>query len=479
MAGDTILSSVSAVIEIQDAGTGHGNRQILDVATGIKPALGGFNKNFGAIQRNYMISPRTNRPVPRPVKREMPEAIAPEMKCKMAAANYMERFDEDARFTLYVRHPERHVADLLDYKRIDILQDVALESFNFGDFVADEPTTDDVTLTVPLNAAAHMLIKPLAGVKLQTGLNDAKDCAIAAAAIDEDGVVYAVTEADAVGNKPFLVVVKKDGASFSEIELTDLSADCAAITVAGSNLLIASGTGIHTYTKAGVKVSSYTAAGAINALLAVDAANIIACGAAGLLITSSDSGTTWTTLTTGLATALNSISARHIGEWFVGGASGALLKYQSGQLTALTLPAALNTATVNDIALPDAPAGFDRSDDIYIACSNGSVWRSGENGAVDTWEQVAYPGNGAGAATKIAFVGFLGQVLYILHTNAGGDSVLLRDFCGGVGSNANVEQITVPANSGFNALLALGPNDAWLLGNVHSAADLVVKVEEK
>ncbi|HIE56392.1 MAG TPA: hypothetical protein EYP90_14675, partial [Chromatiaceae bacterium] len=302
---DIFLTNVEAVIEVQDEGAGNGARNIVDLSTGVKPALGGFNKSFGAITRGYRLSPRTNKPIPLPVRRDQPEAITPELTCKMIAANYMEKFGADSRFALYVRHPAQYPSDPLDYVRVDILTDVAVDGFNFGDFVADEPNTDTITLTVPLNAANHVRILPVIGKALSTSFSSANDCDVVAADIDDEGTVFAVTAADAVGLKPFLLKSDDDGATWSEIELTDLSVDCTAIAVAGDYLVIAAGTTLAVYDKSGSQLGTYTAAGVVNDVAAIDAANIVAVGAAGLVLVSEDGGYNWTALTSGTSEGLN------------------------------------------------------------------------------------------------------------------------------------------------------------------------------
>lgn len=475
MSTNTLLTSVEAVIEIQENGVGTGARGILDVATDIKPALAGFTKSFGGITRNTRLSARTNKPVPRPVQRESPEPITAELTCKMTALNYMEHFDADSRFSLYVRHPERHPNQPLDYTRVDILTDVALESLQYGDLVADEMNTDDVVLTVPMNAAEHTRINPVTGTQLVTGFSVADDCNVVASAVDADGAIFAVTEADSVGTKPYLLKSEDDGGTWTETELTAITADCTAITVAGDYLVIAAGTTIAVYDKDGVQQSTYTAAGAIAALAAIDAANIIAAGAAGLLLTSDDGGNSWSALMSGVSTALNSIAVRHISNWYVGGAAGTMLHYSNGTIATITLPTAMAAATVNHIAIPESYPGFSRAEAVFVASSTGTVYGSDDNGV--TWTEITYPGSGTGACTAIGFTGFLGQVLYILHTEAGGASVLRRDWSGGAGGNANAEIVTVPTNSGFNSLVVVDANNAYVFGDIHSTADLVVKVE--
>jgi hypothetical protein len=468
-----LLNNFDGVIEIQDGGVGRGNRGVLDVTQDVKTAMGGFNKSLGGITRDYRISPRTNRYVPRPVRREAPEAIAPELTCKMVAANYLERFGADDRFALYVRHTTRSPQDPLSYVRVDILSDVAVESFNYGDFTVDEGAQEDITLTVPLNAAAHVRVLPVEGKKLATAWSAAKSCAVTASAVDEDGTLYAVTAAAAEGGKPYLVTSPDDGATWTETALADLSSGCTALAIAGERLVVAAGTTLAVYDKAGTLQSTSAAPGAVAALVAIDAATLVAVGANGLVLRSEDGAASWRQLVSGVSVALGCIACRHVADWYVGGASGTLLHVANGTFSTMALPAALATATVTTIALPDAPAGFSREADVYVGTSSGLVYRTDGT----AWTAVRFPGDGAGSVTALAFVEFLGQVLYVLHTQAGGSSVLYRDFSGGAGGNPNVERIPLPANSGLATLAVVDANDALLLGAVHAGAELVVKVE--
>ena len=472
---EVFLSNLQGVIDIQDNGVGRGNRGVLDVTQDVKYVLAGFTDSKGSITRNYRVSPRTNTHVPRPVRRDPPEAITPSLTCKMVAANYMEQFDEASRFALYVRHVTSNPTSPLNYTRIDILNDVAVEGFEYGDFTTDEGSEEDITLTVPLNAAKHILVKPVTGKKLATGWSNADDCNVVAAAVDEAGTIYGVTAADGTGTHPFLVKSTDDGATWTETELTDITADCSAIAVAGDYLIVAATTTIAVYEKDGTPSSSYTASGAITALTAIDAANLVAVGASGLVLVSTNGGTDWTALTSGVATNLTSVKARNVVEWYAGGASGTLLKYENGTISAITLPTGPASASIDHIAFPYSPAGFNRDDDVSIGCSDGTVWRSVDGGT--NWAQVSFPGDDAGTIAGIGFTEFLGQVFYVLHTPAAGSSVLYRDWSGGVGGNNNMERVTVPANSGMNALVVVDANNAYVFGDVHSSAEMVMKVE--
>ncbi len=470
----TDVTTINSVIEIQAGGTGNGNRYALDVARDNKYALGSFDSSYGDINREWRVSPRTNTFVPRPPRRDRPESPTPELTCLMQAANYIERLDPESYFALYIREVNRHPMNPLDYTRVDILTHTGINRISYGDR-ASYSEEADVEVTIPLNAAKHIRVEPVAGKKIATGFTSADDADIAAWAVDEDGVIYGVTGLNATPASPWLLISADDGANWDEVELTDYSAAATDIVVAGDYLIISSGTAIGVHTKAGVQVAEYTASGAVAALYAIDAVNIVAAGASGLLLHSEDGGNTFSAVTSGVAANLGVIACRNINDWWIGGATGTLLHYDDGTVSAVSIPSALSAASVTAIALPDVPAGYPRDEAVFIGASTGTVHGSEDNG--DTWNDISFPGDGAGSIAGLAFVEMMGQVLYVLHTLAGGASVLYRDFTGGVGGNANMESIAVPTNSGMSALLVVDANNAWIGGDVHSAAEMVVKVE--
>jgi photosystem II stability/assembly factor-like uncharacterized protein len=472
MAGNKDVSTRTGIIEIQTAGPGRGNRFALDVTQDIQYTLGGFTVPLGGITRDYLISPRTKTFEPRPARRDQPDAITTDLTVKMAAANYIEDLDADSRFSLYVRDYQTNPGLPLDYKRVDILTDCAAEGFEFGDRVSDE-SEEDVELTTSINAAGHIVIFPVAGSKISTGLSSADDCDGAAAVVDEDGNAFFATGADGTDGYPYLVKVASDG-TVTETGLTDLSTDVTAMVLAGEYLVIAAGTTIAVYAKDGTLNSSYTASGAINALAAIDAANIVAVGASGLVLLSSDAGSDFTAITSGTSNTLNAVAVRSLDDWWIGGASGTLLHYDSGTVSAISLPTGPDSATINAVALPKVRSGFSRDETVYIGTGGGEVWKSEDGG--DNFEQVAFPGDESGSVAAIGFTGFIGQVFYVLHTTAGGASKLYRDWSGGVGGNANMEEITVPTNSGLTALAIDDANTVFVAGAVHSTAEMYVKV---
>ena len=463
-------------LEVQDDGVGSGARQILDARTDYLPTLEKLEVSFGAITRGYGINPSTGNPRPNPVRREQPEPLQFELSMRQAAEIYLEKFGRDDRLGFYVRVPSKEPSSPLDYVKVFAMGGVAIEGFTYNGLASGEPTTDLTDVTVSLNAASIVRIWPVTGYQLSTGLTKLASVNITDGAIDSDGNIYFVTAKDATSTNPLLVYSTDGGETWTEVELTDLAThDCSAVVVVGSYLLIAADTIIALYDKDGTYNSSYTASGNIAAMAAIDAAKIVAVGASGLVLYSEDGGGTWSSVSTGVTENLVSVAIKDVNTWYIGGANGTFLRYERPSMTAVSVPSAISTATINSIAIPESYAGFPREETVYIAASAGRVYKSDDKGA--TWEEVIFASSGSGNTAAIGFTELLGQVLWILHHDASGNGVLYRDWSGGAGgATNNVEEISVPTNSGFGALVLQDANTAYIGGNVHSSADMVVKV---
>lgn len=471
-----IHDSNAVAIEVQDDGVGSGARNLLDTRTDYLPSLEKLDVSLGPITRGYGINPHTGKPRPNPVRREQPEPIKFELAMRQAAETYLESFDEDDRFGMYVRIPRQAVSDPLDYVKVFALGGVAIEGFTYNGLAKSEPATDLTDVTVSLNAASIVRIWPVEGHQLTTGLTKLASVNITDGAIDDSGSVFFVTSKDATSTNPLLVYSTDGGETWTEVELTDLAThDCAAVIVLGSYLLIAADTIIALYDKDGTFRSSYTASGAVAALAAIDAAKVVAVGAAGLVLYSGDGGGTWSTIASGTTNNLTSVAIKDINTWYIGGESGIFLRYERPAMTTVSLPTAVTAATVNDIAIPESYAGFERNETVFIAMSAGRVYKSDDQG--DNWSEFMFASSGSGNTAAIGFTEMLGQVLYVLHHDTSGNGYLFRDWAGGAGgATNNVEGITIPTNSGFGALVVADANTTYLGGNVHSSADMVVKV---
>jgi len=474
----SFLTNKQVAVEIAAGVGGRAPRKILDIDSDVAYGVGAVNQSLGEITREFRKSARSNDWVPMPVRRGKPEPIETELTAKMQAVNYLERFGADDRFNLFVRYTGGGDPTLpLSYRRIDLLVDVAIAGFN-RENVATDGTDDetDVILTIPVNAGQVYRLNPIAGKSVVHGLTGAGDCNITCITVASDGTIYAGTEADSTGTHPFVLVSPDGGDTWTSYELSTPTADISAIMIAGNKLFVATGTAI-LYTEAVVNLTgavwtSTTAAQNVNALYAIDAANLVAVGAAGMMLMSEDGGGSWSPVTTGSAATLGCVAFRDINEGYIGGATGTLLKYDQGTISVIADPT--SGATITTIALPDDPSGG-RDQDVYIGTATGKVFKSFDGGT--SWEQMRFPGDNAGTVDALVFYGFKGAVLFILHTPVAGSTRVLRDLSGGYGGNTEVEAVSTPANSGLNALLVANQNLALAVGDVHSGASMIISVE--
>lgn len=469
----SFLNTRQVALDYQKGGPGQGQRRILDVIEDVAYGMGEWTESLGAITRDFRKDPRTNKMRAMPVRRGNPEPVTFAITCRMKAFNVLESFGADDRLVLYKRYTGTlPPSDLLKYIRIEQFVDCAIVDRQEGAGATDGSEEESwITLTTNFNAAAANVILPVKGKTLAHGITAGSDVALNCLTMDEDGVIWIGTDEETAG-APYIFkgVPDADGVyTWTGIEITGQTAAIETIAAAGDYLLFGIGTNILRAAKSAPATVTTTAfGGAVNHIVAIDAANIVAVGASGLLRKSEDGGLSWTTVATGSSAALNRIAVRSLTDWWIGGATGTILHYDSGAVTTISDPT--SGAGINAVALP-----ADRDSDVYLGTSTGAVWKSQNDGT--TWAQYRFPGDSAGSVDELGFGGEYGGVLYIVHTPASGSTRVLRDLAGGIGGNSNVEALTVPANTGFNGLLVSGVNEAFLVSALHSGANMIVQVE--
>jgi hypothetical protein len=172
-----------------------------------------------------------------------------------------------------------------------------------------------------------------------------------------------------------------------------------------------------------------------NAVYAYDAQLVVAAGNAGVMIKSTDGGQTWQDIT--------------------------------------------NTATVGSSILNDIVIPPGRPKEIYVATSNGRIYRSTNLG--DTWTRIAFDGDSVGTVDDIDFCGpCMGEVMFILHNDAGPRGRILRDLSGGAGG-ADVEivmEVTQVFSAGvqLNALACCDVNEAIAAGELSGGYPALVRM---
>lgn len=197
----------------------------------------------------------------------------------------------------------------------------------------------------------------------------------------------------------------------------------------------------------------------------------IAC-ADGYVGKSTDGGESWTY--TSVGTALNAVFAYDADLIFAVGNTGEMYRSTDGG-TAWTDITEVATTAANLLVVKVPPG---RSREVYVGTNDGQVFKSTNQGA--TFSAMAFAGDEVGSVDDLDFAGFNGDVLWILHNDAGPRGRILRDLSGGYGGS-DVEVAVgytdlVAAGVQLNALVACDENVAWAAGEVSGGYPMVVKV---
>lgn len=297
------------------------------------------------------------------------------------------------------------------------------------------------------------------------------------------------------GNREFVFITSKSGvgatskvfysadkgASWSSTNtLNDF--DGSGICKAGPNIIIsgndATGGGLAYATVASVRAGTATwtrstnvSAGArVAAVRAINDTTVIAVGNSGAVWLSTDSGRSFTSLTAATANNLNCIAVVSDDLQYFGGATQTMIRRYKDVMSVITISGL--TGTINGIA---CPPGISRGTEVYVASSDGSVRRSVDGtSTTPTWTNVRDESDTV-SADAIAFGGSGGEVLYVVETNAGPASRVVRDHSGGLfASDAEVlGTFTSPNNASINKLAVADHYTVMGFGDVYSAVGYI------
>lgn len=215
--------------------------------------------------------------------------------------------------------------------------------------------------------------------------------------------------------------------------------------------------------------------------LASRGSTVFAAGAGGYIYRSTDGGATWSTLSAGAHTTqtINSIAmASENLAWFAGNA-GALVKYLRGALSLIVVvdtSANILTANINVVAVPE-----DRNNEVFLGTAGGEIWRSdnARSSAIE-FSNLTFMNSGSGAIDDLQFIGYRGDVLFALQSNADGYTRVLRDLSGGYlrFQEELVGDYTNPNNFGINSIAPVNANFALTVGNIHETYGFIGKVSQ-
>jgi len=385
-----------------------------------------------------------------------------------------------------------------------VFSDVSITSDDYGDLAAGSPdNNDEVLLTSPWTAPRHYWIKTVVGSRAGSAgdfgdiaindwaVCDAPQCAGYCGGLkDGCSVYYGVTDLDtAPYGWPSIVQGIKDVIAGTITWETDpiigVNGDVEAVACAGSRVLVtSSGPELlaynDTYDDAGfldqdewniVSLDHAPAANG-NALFARTSREIWLACSDGYVGKSVDAGATWSYVDAG--TALNAIWAYDAELAYAVGDNGEILRSVDGGSTWTDLTEVATTAA--NLLCVVVPPG--RVNEAYVGTNSGQIFRTKNKGA--TWAEMSFSGSGAGSVDDMAFAGDLGDVLWILHNDAGPRGRILRDLSGGNGgADVRVEvgyTDVVAAGVQLNAIAACDENTAWAAGEAAGGYPAVIKV---
>lgn len=197
--------------------------------------------------------------------------------------------------------------------------------------------------------------------------------------------------------------------------------------------------------------------------------------ASGYISKSTDAGETWTNTNVGTSQTLNSVWAYDQDLVFVAGNAGVMYRSTDGGGTWTDITEVATTA--GNILVIIVPPG--RIQEVYIGTNAGEIFRSQNQG--DTFSAYSFSGDGVGTIDGIVFSGpGNGDVMWILHNDAGPRGRILRDLSGGAGgADVRVEYgytDLIAAGVDMNSLTACGVNEAMAGGEVNAGYPMIVKV---
>jgi photosystem II stability/assembly factor-like uncharacterized protein len=189
----------------------------------------------------------------------------------------------------------------------------------------------------------------------------------------------------------------------------------------------------------------------------LDALRVRMVGTFGVLVVSDDGGATWTKITTGTTSALNSIAFSGSDGWVVGDLGTTFGTHDGGASWYRVSAGEIPTGNrLLGVSRRSQPATLDASGAVAVGV-NGTVIR-----AATTADSLAWVLENAGASFDLNAVSFpLGQVVFAVGSNSGVGAVVASND-GGV--TWNVPQ-TSPASTQLNDVFFVDALRGWAVGN--------------
>ena len=436
--------------------------------------------------------------------RTAPDLISFDLTTKLGKIDYLERlncpFSQRARFSLC---GERE--DVANYDPFMLnFCNVGLNSKSYEDLViTSEEDNDQIMVTASASADYEYRVKKMTPARTGTAallgdqpINDIEYCdspdcgGYCGDPSDGCTVIFGVTDADTTPyTNPNLVKGVKNlntGAIvWSNIPILGLNGAAENIECAGKRIGVTSNSdSAFAYNddanqdqdEWNVVTLPRTPSTNHNALFARTSREWWVGCTLGYILKSIDGGANWSEVHSATITTqtINAVFAYDKDLIVAAGNGGVILKSNDGGQTWQDLTETTTTAAnILDIVVPP-----NRTKEIYIGTNNGRIFRSINGG--DTFSRVAFDGDSVGTVDDIDFCGpCAGDVMFILHNDAGPRARILRDLSGGAGG-ADIEIVmdyTQVIGNGIdlNALACCSVNEVIAAGENFGGFPVVVR----
>lgn len=197
------------------------------------------------------------------------------------------------------------------------------------------------------------------------------------------------------------------------------------------------------------------------------------CAGAGGFIAETSNGVAWTAPTASGVVTTNALTESAVATpqlAFLGGASGTLVRYQNGVYDLVSV-ASISDA-ITSLAVPPQRPNW-----LYVGTDAGTLYVCTDTTkATPTFTQVSIQSFTGGSIDALAFAGFRGAYMFLVHNKSGAGKVY-RDLSGGA-CGPDLELIDSPTNAGINSIVALNHRNAVCVGQVTSTKGYIGRITQ-
>ena len=500
MADEILVKRGQGNVDVQVGGPGNSWLYLSSCA-----AMTGPEVPQGDFESRWCQDPRVAGGFRRSSKiRTAPDLITFDLTTKLGKIDYLKRlncpFSQRARFAIC---GERE--DVANYDPFMLaFCDVGINSKSYEDLVITDPANEDeIMVTASASANYEYRVQKISPARTGSAtllgdqaINDIEYCDSPDCGGDcgdpSDGctTIFGVTNADTTPyTSPNLIKGIKNlntGAiTWSVLSILGLNGNAENLECAGKRLGVTSSTDVafawnedpnQDQDEWNVVALTRTPSTNHNALFARTSREWwLGCNG-GYILKSVDGGANWSEVHSATITTQNILSVYAYNKDLIvaGGATGVMLKSSDGGQTWQDITETSTTAaSILKIIIPP-----NRTREIYAGTNNGRIVRSTNGG--DTFSRVSFDGDSVGTVDDIDFCGpCAGDIMFILHNDAGPRARILRDLSGGAGG-ADVEIVmdytqVIGAGIDLNALACCSENEVIAGGALFGGFPVVVR----